>query len=150
MDSRDIIAQHIANVHAFETSREDVIPQVASTESMSTLQGDKSSPSTSAGESSRPTVSRIVTGKSLTSVPTNTDVDALVRILSRRTTTGTGGQSEFSAQMTTKLNLKKSWVAYSAIPKTIYRDGKMSVSSGSIFLYRLLPLLEARAADFGR
>src|SRR5271170_5283559 len=97
MDSRDIIAQHVANVHAFETSRDDVIPQVASTESMITLQEDKSSPSASPGESSRPTVSRTVTGKSLTSVPTNTDVDALVRMLSRRTTTGTGGQSELSA-----------------------------------------------------
>jgi hypothetical protein len=94
MDSRDIIAQHVANVHAFETSHEDVIPQVGSTESMSTLQGYKSSPSTSAGTSSRPTVSRNVTGKSLTSVPTNTDVDELVRILSRRTTTG--GQSDIS------------------------------------------------------
>ena len=97
MDSRDIIAQHVANVHTFETSSENVIPQVASTESMSTLQGDKPYPSASAGESSRPTVSRIVTGKSLTSIPTNTDVDALVRMLSRRTTTGTGGRSELSA-----------------------------------------------------
>jgi hypothetical protein len=94
MNSRDLVAQHIANVHAFETSYDSAIPEVASTESMSTLGGDKSSPSTAA-DSSRPTLSRNVTGKSLASVPTNTDVDALVRILSRRTTTG--GQSEVSA-----------------------------------------------------
>jgi len=95
MASRDILAQHVANVHAFETSPENVLPAVASTESLSTLQGDNSSPATSAGQSSRPAVSRVVTGKSLTSVPTNTDVDALVRMLSRRTTTG--GQSDISA-----------------------------------------------------
>ena len=95
MASRDILAQHVANVHTFETSPENVLPAVASTESLSTLQGDNSSPATSAGQSSRPAVSRVVTGKSLTSVPTNTDVDALVRMLSRRTTTG--GQSDISA-----------------------------------------------------
>lgn len=94
----DIVAQHIRGAEAFETTNNGgvfaPIPEEKDevSSSGSTIHGEeKGSPEsgpTDMAEAERPgyAARRTVTGKSSTSVRTNTDVDALVRILSRRTT----------------------------------------------------------------
>jgi hypothetical protein len=98
MDTRDLVAQHIQNLTAFEAANNQFTPETipekaASESSASTVHEDekqKPTPSTSASQSERPVyVRRTTTGKSTGStVPTAQNVDAIVRMLSRRTTAG--------------------------------------------------------------
>ena len=84
----DLVAQHIRAAEAFDTSDNNgfsAIPEEKeeASSSGSTIHGEeKGSPQSRPSDVAR----RTVTGKSTTSGRTNTDVDALVRMLSRRTT----------------------------------------------------------------
>ena len=96
LQTGDIVAQHIRAAEAFDTNDNNgfsAIPEEKeeASSSGSTIHGEeKGSPQSrpSDMEERRPgyAARRTVTGKSTTSVRTNTDVDALVRMLSRRTT----------------------------------------------------------------
>ena len=100
LEARDMVAQHIRGAAAFEAIEHGggrgigAIPEEREevSSSASTIHGDeKGSPESGPSDvgDMRPgyAARRTITGKSTTSVRTNTDYDALVRMLSRRTTT---------------------------------------------------------------
>ena len=96
MQAHDLLAQHIRAAEAFETDDNGGFPAIPEereeiSSSGSTIHGEeKGSPESrpSDVEEMRPgyAARRTVTGKSTTSNRTNTDVNTLVRMLSRRTT----------------------------------------------------------------
>ena len=93
MPAHDLLVQHIRAAEAFETGDNGGFPAIPEereeiSSSGSTVQGEeKGSPEP------RYAATRTVTGKSTTSNRTNTDVNTLVRMLSRRAT-GQDGTDE--------------------------------------------------------
>ena len=104
VQAHDLLAQHIRAAEAFETGDYGGFPAIQEereeiSSSGSTVQGEeKGSPESrpSDVEAMRPgyAVRRTVTGKSTTSNRTNTDVNNLVRMLSRRATGQDGTDDE--------------------------------------------------------
>lgn len=98
MDTKDLVERHVQNLQAFEAATsqftpEPVLEEAASESSASTVhdyEKQKPTPFSSRDQSDRPTyVRRTTTGKShASSIPAAQDVDAIVRMLSRRTTAG--------------------------------------------------------------
>ena len=93
--AEDIVTQHLRNTNTFETriqSNQSPTPRNSDSESSTVNESPRTEKPSPSPSERRPSHPRQVSRKSTTSM-VDGNVDTLVRILSRRTTTGDGDQS---------------------------------------------------------